>query len=67
MKKMVTPTDFQVSLKAMDVSGHYEWENQVYQLERCKAGTCKSTSIGTQYTSARGLQMPDSNWDSIND
>ena len=47
MKKMIIPTDFQVSLKAMDVSGHYDWQKQAYQLENCKFGTTQWTTFQT--------------------
>lgn len=44
---MIRPIDLKRETKAMDVSGHYDWEKQTFQLDNCKFGTFQTTSIST--------------------
>lgn len=62
MKKMIIPTDLQSKCEPLDVSGKYDWNQQIYLYDSCKIGTHSSTSVGT---GAPGNY--DTNWDSVND
>ena len=66
MKKMITPTDLQMSLEAMDASGHYDWKRQAYQLDNCKWGTNQTTTISTNRSTSGGY-ISDTNFDSYTD